>query len=81
MATLRSAFARCCKVLGLDQKSCVALTLLLNSKEELGAILIAMLHAEERGEKWGTTEVCMAAEKIKEIAERKAKQSGCPTDV
>ncbi len=33
MAALRSAFARCCKLLGLDQDTCVALLLLLKSRE------------------------------------------------
>ena len=70
MAMLRSAFARCCKVLGLDQKTCLELTLLLNSKAELAVMLMMLLEAEEKGEKWGTTEVCLAAERIREEAEK-----------
>ena len=68
MTMLRSAFARCCKVLGLDQKTCLELTLLLSSKAELAVMLMMMLEAEERGEKWGRTEVCLTAGRIKEEA-------------
>ena len=76
MAMLRSAFARCCKVLGLDQKTCLAFTLMLNSKAELAVMLMLMLEAEERGEKWGTTEVCLAAERIEEESAKMGSLSG-----
>ncbi len=76
VAMLRSAFARCCKVLGLDQKTCLELTLLLNSRAELAVMLMLMLEAEDRGEKWGTTEVCLAAERIKEESAKMGSLSG-----
>lgn len=66
LATLRSAFARSCKVLGLRQETCVGLTLLLNSRSELAAMLLTMLEAEDKGGKMGTTEVVLAAEEIHE---------------
>lgn len=48
MAALRSAFARCCKLLGLDQDTCVALLLLLKSREALTTMLSVFLEIENR---------------------------------
>ena len=49
METLRSALARCCKILGFDQQTCLALTLMLDSKEALMTMLWAMKEIEDRG--------------------------------
>jgi hypothetical protein len=66
IATLRKAFAGCCKILGLDKDSCLALTLMLQSEEELGTLIAWMLREEDRGNKPSTTEVVQIAEKIKD---------------
>ena len=70
MDTLRHAFARCCKILGLDQETCLNLILLLQSRTELATMVCMMYQAEEEGEKWGTTEVVLAAEKIKDYFQK-----------
>lgn len=64
MDTLRHAFARCCRILGLDQDSCLALILLLNSKRQLLLMLAWMLQEEEAGRKPDTTEVVLMANRI-----------------
>ena len=64
MDTLRHGFARCCKILGLDQDSCLALTLLLDSKWQLGLMLAWMLQEENKQHHPNTTEVVLMAEKI-----------------
>lgn len=48
MDILRHAYARCCKVLGLDQETSLALTLMLNSREALMTMLWAMREIEDR---------------------------------
>lgn len=64
MNTLRHALNRCCHILGLDQDTCLALTLLMQSEEELETMLWAMEKQEEMGLNWGTTEVVLMADKI-----------------
>lgn len=63
---LRSAFYRCCHILGVSQETCLSLTLLMQSKEELMTMLWAMAEQEEKGLNWGTTEVVLMAAKIHE---------------
>lgn len=63
---LRTAFYRCCHVLGVSQETCLSLTLLMQSKEELETMLWAMAEQEKRGLEWGTTEVVLTADKIHE---------------
>ena len=76
MNTLRSGLARCCKILGLSQNSCLGLTLLLNSRWQLTLMLAWMLQEEEAGRKPDTTEVVLMAEKIRQAWEKKqAKES------
>ena len=57
--TLISAFAMYCKIWGLDQRTCLALTLLLNSRECLMTILWYFEWAEEEGLKLNTTTVVL----------------------
>ena len=64
--TLRKAFARCCKILGLDQKTCLALTLLLFSRECMMTMLWYLDWAEQEGIKPSKTMVVKAAELIRE---------------
>ena len=71
MDTLRKAFARCCKILGLDQKTCLALTLLLYSKESMMTMLWYLDWAEQEGIKPSTTMVVKAAQLIREEYDRK----------
>ena len=63
---LRELFAIGCRNLGLTQRDCLALTLLLQSREELGSMVKWMLKQEERGYKPDLTEVVLIAEKIKD---------------
>ena len=63
---LRQLFNIGCKNLGLPQSSCLALTLLLQSKEELGTMVRWMLKQENNEYKPTLTEVVLIAEKIKE---------------
>lgn len=67
---LRKAFAQGCKLLGLSQETCLNLTLLLQSEEELETMLWAMLKAEDEGIKLSRTQVVLIAEQIKEKSER-----------
>ncbi len=64
--TLRHLFNIGCKNLELPQKSCLALTLLLQSKEELGTMVKWMLKQEQQNYKPTLTEVVLIAEKIKD---------------
>lgn len=73
METLRHAFARCCKICGLDQNTCLAMTLLLNTRECLMSMLWAMQEAEIRGVDLDTTAVVNIAVKIKELEKIKNK--------
>jgi len=68
IATLRHAFARCCKILGLPKDTYLNLTLLLQSREELRAILCWMMEEEDKGHHPDTTEVVQMAETIKEYS-------------
>lgn len=63
--TLRELFAIGCKNLELDQKACLALTLMLQSKEELGTMLKWLIKQEDLKNKPSRTEVVLVAEKIK----------------
>ena len=64
--TLRHLFAIGCRNLGLPQKSCLALTLMLQSREELGSMVKWLIKQEDKGYKSSLTEVVLIAEKIKE---------------
>ncbi len=75
MTTLRHAFARCCKILGLDQKTCLALTLLLNSKECMMTMLWYLDWAEQEGIKPTRTMVVKAAQMIREEYDKQKKIS------
>jgi hypothetical protein len=72
ITTLRQAFAGCCKILGLDQETCVALILMLPSEEELGTIIRWMWKHEK--EHPSTTEVVQIAENIKDYYLEKQKK-------
>lgn len=74
MSTLRRAFARCCKIWGLDQKTCLALTLLLNSRECMMTILWYFEWAEEEGIKLNTTTVVRAAELIRDEYDKQKRE-------
>lgn len=63
---LRTAFYRCCHILGVSQETCLNLTLLMQSKEELETMIWAMAEQEKKGLNWGTTEVVLMAAKIHE---------------
>lgn len=64
--TLREGFYICCKTWGIRQNTCVALTLLLNSRWQLAQILLWGIEMEKKGIKVGTTEVVQKAEDIHE---------------
>lgn len=63
---LRKAFATGCKGLGLSQKTCLNLTLLLYSEAEIETMVWTLCQAEDRGIKLTRTEVVLIAEQIKE---------------
>lgn len=63
---LRELFAIGCRNLGIPQDQCLALVLLLQSREELGSMVKWMLKQEERGYKPDLTEVVLIAEKIED---------------
>lgn len=67
---LRKAFAGSCPILGLSQSTCVALTLLLNSRAELATMLTWMLEQEDKGHHPDTTEVVLYAEKVRDYADK-----------
>ena len=62
---MRQAFAIGCKNLGLDQETCLALTLLLQSEKEIETMVWALAKAEDEGIKLSRTQVVLLAEKIK----------------
>ncbi len=66
MEVLRHLFNIGCKNLGLPQSSCLALTLLLQSKEELGTMVRWLLKQEKLRNKPSLTEETLIAEKIKD---------------
>lgn len=63
---LRHLFAIGCKNFDVPQNSCLAITLLLQSREEMGTMVRWMLMQEDKGYKPSLTEVVLIAEKIKE---------------
>ena len=65
LGILRHLFNIGCRNYGVSQESCLALTLLLQSKEELGTMVRWMLKQENLGNKPSTTEVVLIAENIK----------------
>ncbi len=65
MEDLRHLFNIGCKNLELPQSSCLALTLMLQSKEELGTMVKWLLKQEKLGNRPSLTEVALIAEKIK----------------
>ena len=67
---LRNLFNIGCRNLGLPQSSCLALTLLLQSREELGSMVKWLLKQEELGKKPTLTEVVLIAEQIKEFYQK-----------
>ena len=74
MSILRHAFAGWCKIWGLDQRTCLALTLLLNSRECLMTILWYFEWAEEEGLKLNTTTVVKAAVLIREEYDKQKRE-------
>ena len=64
--TRRHLFNIGCKNSGVSQDTCLALTLLLQSKEELGTMVRWMIKQENQGCKSSQTEVVLIAEKIKD---------------
>lgn len=66
LTIMRKAFAIGCKNLGISQETCLNLTLLLQSLEEIETMVWALEQAEEAGVKWTRTEVVLLAERIKE---------------
>lgn len=73
---MRMAFATGCKSLGLSQETCLNLTLLLSSLEEIETMVWALEQAEEAGVKWTRTEVVLLAERIKEKYLEKQRKAG-----
>lgn len=71
---MRKAFAIGCKNLGLSQETCLNLTLLLSSLEEIETMVWALEQAEEAGVRWTRTEVVLLAERIKEKYLKKQKK-------
>jgi len=63
---LRHLFYIGCRNFGVSQESCLALTLLLQSKEELGTMVRWMVKCEEKKEFPTSTDVILIAEKIKD---------------
>lgn len=64
---MREVFALGCKDLGLSQQTCLNLTLLLSSLEEIETMVWSMREAEDRGIRLTRTQVVRMAEYIKEI--------------
>ena len=76
--TLRSGFAMYCKLLGLRKSTCIALTLLLNDKELLLAIMKFMAQIDAYGLKKDTNEdittiVVNVAEELRETWDKRNK--------
>lgn len=67
---LRSVFAQSCHILGIRQDSCIALTLLLEARWSMAAMVIYLLQQEMAGNKPDTTEVVLMAEKIRDAYDR-----------
>ena len=64
--TLRHLFYIGCKNADVSQDTCLALTLMLKSKEELGTMVRWMIKQEDKGYMPSQTEVVLTAERIKE---------------
>ncbi len=82
---LRKGLAAGCSALGIRQDTCLALTLLLDSRWALVLMLSFMVQEEEKGRRPDTTEIVLMAEKIKDadikrkaIEKRKRLQSKNP---
>ena len=77
MATLQKGFSMHCRLLGLRKSTCLALTLMLNSKELLIAMSYFMARIEEIGLQEDmdqddlTTMVVNTAEEMREAWDRK----------
>ena len=69
--TLRKGFASGCSILGIRQDTCLALTLLLDSRWALALMLAYMVQEEEKGRKPDTTEIVLMVEKIKDADTRR----------
>lgn len=78
---MRKAFATGCKGLGLSQETCLNLTLLLSSLEEIETMVWALCQAEDRGIKLTRTEVVLIAEQIKEKSLAKQAKEKFHSDV
>ena len=66
LTIMRKAFAIGCKNLGISQETCLNLTLLLQSLEEIETMVWALRELEDQGIRLTRTEVVILAEKIKE---------------
>ena len=64
---MRKVFALGCKNLGLSQETCLNLTLLLSSLEEIETMVLGLREAEDRGIRLTRTQVVRMAEYIKEV--------------
>ena len=78
---MRKAFALGCKNLGLSQETCLNLTLLLSSLEEIETMVWALCQAEDRGIKLTRTQVVLIAEQIKEKSLAKQAKEKSHSDV
>ena len=78
---MRKAFATGCKNLGLSQQTCLNLTLLLSSLEEIETMVWALCQAEDRGIKLTLTQVVLIAEQIKEKSLAKQAKEKSHSDV
>ena len=78
---MREVFALGCKNLGLSQETCLNLTLLLSSLEEIETMVWALCQAEDRGIKLTRTEVVLIAEQIKEKSLAKQAKEKSHSDV
>ena len=78
---MRQAFATSCKLLGLSQETCLNLTLLLQSLEEIETMVWVMMEAEDRGIKLTRTQVVLIAEQIKEKSLAKQAKEKSHSDV
>ena len=71
---LRHLFNIGCKNSGVSQETCLALTLLLQSEEELGTMVKWMLEQEDKGYTPSQTEVVQKAEIIKDYFHKNTNQ-------
>lgn len=74
LTTLQKGFAMHCRLLGISKDTCVALVLLLNSKDLLIAMMKFMAIVEENGLKDGvdvTTVVVNMAAEMRDVTDKK----------